>query len=290
MNLVTVDLIKKLRKITGASIIDCKNSLISSKGNIEDAITFLRKEGMKFFSKRENNKENGLINLSISNDNKRISIVEINSQTDFVARQNELLQFSESLLKCSLDKRTDNLNDLIECKVNNKYIKDIQLDLITKFKENISINNLKYKEINDGIIGFYLHKRNDVNNTLVVTMIKCDEVNNTKLIIANDIAIQILANDPEFIYKENISQNRIDKEKEIFFEYVKKNFLNKPYNVLQKIVNGKLEKFIKEKTITEQFFIRDEKISVLKLLENNNMKIDYFLKFKVGNTYIKKSS
>lgn len=257
-------LIKELRARTGSGIIECKNALIKSKGNIEKSIDYLRKIGRLSAVKKAINKTlQGSIFLDINND---VGVMlELNSETDFVAENKEFIMFGKKVVNTAI------LNQINDIDILRKKCEEERVELVLKVKENISINRLAFIK-NKHIIS-YLHR----NRIGVLAIIK-DCQNQLKL--SKQIAMHIASNKPEYLTPEEIPQDVIDREYKIQSKIVQR--MNKQQLVSDKIVKGKMNKFKNEVSLLKQYFILDPKKTIEELIKENNIEIFSFLRFEVG--------
>lgn len=260
---INLALIKKLRKITDAGILECKKSLINSNGNIELAIINLRKSGKTKAIKKNNFfTKHGMIFIKLVN--KQAAMIELNCQTDFVAQNKYFQDFGNKILSFIIDYPTNDINHL------KKIFEDKKNILISKLGENIKINkiiNIYGKELN-----YYLH-----NNMKIGVII---DVKNMNKELSKKIAMHIAANKPEYIYPDDISQDRLNYEEDIQREISNK--ISKKDFIAKKILNGKMQKFKEEISLICQKFIFDTKKTVNQILKENNSKINNFVRFEIG--------
>ena len=275
--------VKELRDVTGAGMQDCKNALKENDNNIEKSIEYLRKKGvLKAAKKSSRDAAEGLI--IFGEDKNTISLTEINSETDFVAKNEEFINFCKQISDKST--KANNLDDLNNTKINGITIKDLIVSLVSKIGENIKLRRFKKILKENFKSAFYVH--NKVNNNLgkIVSVIKYNSKNNNSEQLATNICMHIAAMSPMALNEDNLESDFINKEKKIIEEQIDKN--GKKPEILEKIVKGKLNKVISENTLLNQKWVIDQELTVNQAIENFNkeysdsFEILDFIKFKVG--------
>lgn len=250
-------LIKKLRKITGAGIINCKKALIENNYNIQSAIDNMRKLGQIEYKKKSNDIcKNGIITAGISQDQKYGALIEINCETDFVAKNNQFLKFSQKILNYTILKKIENI------KIIKKKFKQKTTEIFLQTKEKIKIQRFKY--LKGDMINYYLH------GSKIGVIISTNKTNqNTK-----HIAMHIAANKPEYFSLKHIPKNIFDHEFNIQLEIAKKNKKNKKFE--KKIAYEKTKKILQEISLIHQKFLMNQKETVNEFLIKNKIKIINF--------------
>ena len=278
-----LDSIKKLREITGVGFSDCKLAVTETSGDIEKSIEYLRKKGIAKASKKMSRvAADGLILLSEGGGS--ITAIEINSETDFVAKNKDFISFCKEVADINFKNKAD-LNKLKKSKMKNgKTVEENLITLISKIGEKITIRRSKYFN-NDGKNFYYVHNSQEKNIGKVISIVKLSNNNQKNLQdVGSKLAMHIAAQAPISINSDGISKNVLDKELEIIKEELK-NTGKKP-DMVEKIANGKIKKFISENTLLNQAWIMDTKMTVNQFLNqySNNGKIDIidFVRFKVG--------
>ena len=279
-----LDNIKKLRELTGVGFKDCKSALDETKGNIEKSIEFLRKKGIAKASKKMSRTASEGLAL-VKEDNNEISIIEINSETDFVAKNNDFISFCKELSEINFLTK-GNLDILNETKMNNgTSVKDNLVNLIAKIGEKITIRRANFFNNKQGLNFFYVHSAIEKNIGKIISLVKIEGVIKGKNDeIGNKIAMHITASNPLAINKDGIKKEIIDKELEI----IKAEITNsgKPQEMADKISKGKISKFISDNTLLDQIWIMDPKKKVSDILKenkvSNEIKVLDFVRYKVG--------
>ena len=279
-----LDNIKKLREMTGVGFKDCKLALDESKGNIEKSIEFLRKKGIAKASKKMNRTASEGLALVKEKEGK-ISIIEINSETDFVAKNQDFINFCKELSEINFITKSD-LNKLNETKMSNGLlVKDNLVNLIAKIGEKITIRRANYFDNSNGMNFFYVHSAIEKGIGKIISVVKIDGVKKgSNDEIGTKLAMHIAASNPLAIDKDNIDQTIIDKELEI----IKAEITNtgKPADMAEKISKGKIMKFLNDNSLLNQLWIMDPKKKVSDILKENSLdkqlKILEYIRYKVG--------
>ncbi len=278
-----LDNIKKLREITGVGFSDCKLAITETNGDIEKSIEYLRKKGIAKASKKMSRvAADGLILVNEKDGN--ISIIEINSETDFVAKNKDFISFCKEISNINFINKAD-LDKLNKSKMNNdKTVEENLITLISKIGEKITIRRSKYFN-NNGKNFFYVHNSSEKNIGKVISIVKLSSDNNQNLDkVGNKLAMHIAAQAPIAINDDGINKDILKKELEIIKEELKNS--GKKSEMIEKIANGKIKKFISENTLLNQTWIMDTKITVSSFLKqysnDGEIKVIDFVRFKVG--------
>ena len=279
-----LDNIKKLREMTGVGFKDCKVALDETKGDIEKSIEFLRKKGIAKASKKMSRTASEGLAL-VKEENGQISIIEINSETDFVAKNQDFINFCKELSDINFTAK-GNLDKINESKMDNgTSVKDSLVNLIAKIGEKITIRRTNYIDNDSGSNFFYVHSAIDKNIGKIISVVKLDGIIKGKNDeIGAKVAMHIAASNPLAIDKDGIDKNIIEKETEI----IKAEIINsgKPAEMAEKISKGKISKFLNENSLLNKLWIMDPKKKVLDVLKENSIdkeiKILDFIKYKVG--------
>ncbi|MDR1012312.1 MAG: translation elongation factor Ts [Coxiellaceae bacterium] len=272
--MIDISLIKKLRETTGISMMGCKKALEESQNNFEEALTIVRKsEYTRVVKKIDRVTREGIIAIKVSDDYKKAIMIEINCETDFAAKDKLLLEFASIIASDGINRQ---INDL-ESFINLPSVIEKREVLVAKIGENVTIRRIKTIVI-DGknVIGSYLH-----SNRIGVLV----ELSTNNFDFARDLAIHIAAYNPIVVLPENLPQELINKEKEIYFAQLQNS--GKPEDVL-KITNDKIKKFIDESVLIKQPFIKNPEFLIEDLLQQTHSKIIDFSRFEVGEGIEKK--
>ena len=280
-----LDKVKKLRELTGVGFKDCKNALDENNGDIEKSIEFLRKKGIaKANKKMQRIAADGLV--CIFEKENKFSIIEINTETDFAAKNNKFIKFAEEISRLALV-NSGKMNDILISKMENKKnVKDNLISLITSIGEKITFRRCDFIESGKFINFSYTHSalKKNVGKIGVLLSLRTTKTKNELLEIGKQLAMQIAALSPLAIDKEGLDQKVLQKEKEIIIDQLKNT--GKDSKIVDKIAVGKLNKFISENTLLNQEWVMDPKKKVRDVLKEatNKGKIEVikFVRFKVG--------
>ena len=278
-----LDNIKKLRELTGVGFKDCKSALDETNGDIEKSIEFLRKKGIAKASKKmTRTASEGLVLLK--EEKGQVSIIEINSETDFVAKNEDFIKFCKELSEINFECK-GNIEKIEDSKMANKIIvKDNLVNLIAKIGEKITIRRANFFDNRLGLNFYYVHAAVEKNIGKIISIVKIDGLNEKRLDLGTKIAMHITASNPIAIHKDEIKKDLIQKELEI----IKAEVMNsgKPAEIAEKISKGKIAKFLDENSLLNQVWIMDPKKKVSDILKENKIekeiKILDFVKYKVG--------
>ena len=275
--------IKKLREITGVGFKDCKVALSENNGDVEKSIEYLRKKGIAKASKKMSRvAAEGLVLLN--EDQGCISVIEINSETDFVAKNKDFIFFCKEISEINLKNKGD-INVLNSSKMKNGDTVQANLvALISKIGEKITIRRSKYFD-NNGLNFSYVHNSLEKNVGKVISIVKLEKNKSNELQqIGNKLAMHVAAQAPIAIDEKGINKQILDKELEIIKEELKNS--GKKDDMIEKIAAGKMRKFISDNTLLNQIWIMDTKLKVNQVLKQNSnndeIKILDFIRFKVG--------
>ena len=279
--MVTAQQVKSLREKTGAGMMDCKKVLTETNGDMDKAIELLRERGIaKAAKKSDRVAAEGIVAACVSDDKKVGAVVEVNAETDFVAKDDEFKAFVSDVVKQIVEKNPKDVEELLEQKSiaeNDKTVSEVLTNKIATIGENISIRRFKRFE-SDGMVESYIHGDGKIG--VLVNMKNPDSE------LGKDICMQIAAAKPEYLDENNVPKEVVEKETEI----MKAQVINegKPENIADKIVQGKLKKFYSEVCLLDQEFVKDSDIKVRKLLENKNNDVTEFVRFEKGEGIEKK--
>ena len=276
--------IKKLREITGVGFKDCKIALDENQGDIEKSIEFLRKKGIAKASKKMSRTASEGLAL-VQEAEGKISIIEINSETDFVAKNENFITFCKELSEINFLTKA-NLKKLENTKMKNgTLVKDNLVNLIAKIGEKITIRRANFFDNSKGQNFFYVHSAIEKNIGKIVSIVKIDGITKDKNEdLGIKIAMHIAASSPLAIDKEGIDKKIVDKELEIIRAEIENS--GKPPQMVEKISNGKISKFLNDNSLLNQIWIMDSKKKVSDILKENSLEkklsILEFVRYKVG--------
>ncbi len=259
MTKITAAEVNKLRKQTGAGMMDCKKALVESEGNFENAIDYLRKKGQKVATKRAGKEASeGVVIAKTTDDKKFGCIVAINCETDFVAKNQDFIDFVSSVMDVALANSPKTIEELKAIKLNGRTVDETIMDQIGKIGEKIELSS--YEIIEDALVSAYNHQGNKLATLLGVNKDNIEKVEQ----IGHELAMQVAAMAPVAVDKDDVEQKIIDKEIEIGKELARQE--GKPEAMVEKIAMGKLNKFFKENTLLNQQFVRDTKKTIREYL------------------------
>ena len=279
--MVTASLVKELREKTGAGMMDCKKVLTETDGDMEKAIELLRERGIAKAAKKSGRvAAEGLVEAYIAEDGKSGAVVEVNSETDFVAKNEEFKTFVQNVAKQVLETNPKDVEELLaqEAKFETgKTVQEVLVEKIATIGENMNIRRFERFE-SEGLVEKYIH--GDGKIAVLVNMKKGDKE------VAKDICMQIAAARPEYVKRDEVPQERVNKEMEI----LKVQTMNegKPEAIAEKIVMGRIGKFYEEICLVDQAFVKDPNMKVSELLKQKDAEVVEFARFEKGEGIEKK--
>ncbi len=272
---ITASLVKELRERTGAGMMDCKKALNEADGDIEVAIEEMRKSGAANAAKKAGRiAAEGII--SVKQSDKSVIILEINCETDFVAKDENFLNFTDSVLDVIDTQDPTDVEALMGLSVGGQTIEEANQQLIAKIGEKITVRRFE-KLTSEAQVGSYLH-----GNRIGVIV----EVEGGDEALAKDLAMHIAASKPVCISEEQVAQDILDKEKEIFSAQAEES--GKPAEIIEKMVTGRIKKFLKEITLLGQPYVKDPDQTIEKFLKSANASVLSFRRYEVGEGIEKK--
>jgi elongation factor Ts len=271
-------LVKDLRERTGAGMMECKKALVETNGDIDLAAEYLRKAGAAKADKKSSRvAAEGRIAMRSDASAGRHVLLEVNSETDFVAKDDNFRAFVERVAEVVLSQRPANVEALMRLSVDGRTVEDLRLELVTKVGENISVRRFDVVE-SRGNVGAYLHGAR-------IGVLVDVEGGNAEL--ARDLAMQVASLAPRYVANDDVPKALLDKEREIILAQTAEE--KKPPEIIAKMVEGKLRKVVDEMTLTGQVFVKDDKKRVRDLLAANKAKVKAFRRYEVGEGIEKKS-
>lgn len=266
MTQITAAMVKELRERTGQGMMDCKKALEKSGGDIEKAIDDMRAAGaIKAASKAGNIAAEGAIAVKVADDNKSAVLLEVNSQTDFLALQDDFKAFVAQCLDVAMADPAMDSEALIAAQ------ESAREALIAKTGENVNIRRLA--RVEGDVLGAYLHG-NRIGAVVVM--------NGGDVELARDVAMHVAASNPQFLDPTQVPEEEIAKEKEIFMSLNEDKIKGKPDNIVEKMVGGRIRKFLADSSLVEQDFVKDPEVTVGKLVEKAGASIVSYVRFEVG--------
>ena len=270
--MITANMVKELREQTGAGMLDCKKALTETNGNMEEAITWLREKGISKAAKKQTRIAAEGLALAKVEGNKAV-IVEVNSETDFVAKNPEFTGLVNDIADAILNSSVSTIEDAMKLEINGTSIENMVIDKTATIGEKLSFRRfeLVVKEDNQ-VFGTYSHMGGKIVTLAVL------EGNDTE--VAKDVAMQIAAMKPLYLDKDSVPSERVEKERNILTEQAENEGLDS--NRIPMIVNGRLNKFYEEVCLLDQGFVKENKMKVSKYVESKNMKVLSFVRYEVG--------
>lgn len=271
MTSITASMVKELRERTGLGMMDCKKALSEASGDMEKAIEDLRKaSGLKAAKKASRVAAEGVVMVKVSGDGNRGVILEVNSETDFVARDENFLRFAGEALEIAYNENEASVEMLLS-----KGLEESRQALVQKIGENVSvrrIERLSFENANQGIVESYVH--NNAKIGVLISLKGGDEA------LARDIAMHIAAVNPLVVRPEDVPEDVLAKESEIYAAQARES--GKPDEIVEKMISGRLRKFVSEVSLLEQQFVKDPESTIRNLLEEVGADIVQFVRYEVG--------
>ena len=271
MTTITASMVKELRERTGLGMMDCKKALSDADGDMEKAIEDLRKaSGLKAAKKASRVAAEGVVMTKISEDGNRGVIVEVNSETDFVARDENFLDFAKKTLDSAFEEDKASVEELLE-----KGLEVSRQALVQKIGENINLRRLErlnFENANQGIVESYVHNNGKIG--VLISLQGGDEA------LARDIAMHVAAVNPMVVRPEDVPEDILAKESEIYSAQARDS--GKPEEIVEKMISGRLRKFVAEVSLLEQQFVKDPETTIRELLKEVGADIVQFVRYEVG--------
>lgn len=278
MAAITVALIKELRERTGVGMMDCKKVLTETDGDIEGAIENLRKAGAAAAAKKAGRiAAEGLIVQAGSDDGSVLALLEINSETDFVAKDEGFKAFAAEVAQAVITHQPADIDALNAASVSAGSVEEARQALITKIGENVSVRRFERVSADGGTLGVYLHGAR-------IGVIAKLQGGSTEL--ARDVAMHVAASNPSCVSDADMPADVLEKEKDIFVAQARES--GKPDNIIEKMIEGRMKKFLKENTLLGQPFVKNPDQSVAQLLKDADASVVSFYRFEVGEGIAKK--
>lgn len=271
---IAAELVKKLREKIGCGFMECKKALTETNGNLDKAIEVLRKAGAaKAEKKSDRAASQGIVLIKTSPDNKVGFMVEINCETDFVANDANFKKFGQDVIETGFAAKASDLDNLLNLviKESGQTITAARQALIAQIGENIQVRRMALLKSDAGVIGAYSHS-GKAGSLLQLSI--------ADLELAKDLAMHVVGLKPQCVSAKDLNPELVNKEKEIYLAQVIQT--GKPANIAEKIVAGKLEKFISENTLLGQQFVKDPNVKIADLLKNKKAEVIGFVRFSLG--------
>ena len=271
MKISAID-VKKLRALTNAGMMDCKKALVESQGDFQKAKLVLKKKGQsKADSKSGRVAAHGRVSIEIEESKHLALILEINCETDFAAKDDQFVEFSNQISNLLVNEKIENIDQLLNSSISGfERVEDFRKSVVAKLGENITIRRFK-RIFYQGTLGSYIHSNK------IAALVDLD-INDKNL--AKDLAMHVAASKPQYIAQTDIPKEIIDGESRILRLHAEQE--GKPKEIIEKIVNGKLNKYLNEITLLGQEYIKDSDLNVSQLLKKSNATVDLFVRYEVG--------
>lgn len=271
---ITAAAVNELRQKTGVGMMDCKKALVECEGDMEKAIDYLREKGQKIASKRSDRDASEGCVLSATNQDKTFgAVIMINCETDFVAKNEDFVKFTHNILETAINAKAKNAGEVNQLVIDGSTVENLIVDQIAKIGEKIEISH--YEVLEAPVVYAYIHPGNRLASLLSMSKTGFDEK-------GHDVAMQIAAMAPLALNKDAVSADIIEKELEVYRVQIREE--GKLENMVEKIAEGKLNKFFKENTLLSQDFIKDSKKTVLQYLQegDKDLTVTAFYRFMLG--------
>jgi elongation factor Ts len=282
---ISAQLVKELREMTGAKMMDCKKALVETDGNIEKAVEFLREKGLADAAKKSGRvAAEGIVKTYITEDKKAGAVVEFNCETDFVAINEEFVAFADKLAEIVGTTSVTTVEELLNEKIEGETtISESLKALIAKLGENMSVRRFTKFAIENGLVKSYIHGGGRIG---VLVEVACDKDSEIVDEVAKEVCMQIAASNPLFLSKDDVDTESMEKEKEIY----RVQALNegKPEKIVEKMVVGRIQKYFKEVCLLEQPWVKDSDKSIIKFIEEKSkevgspIKVTKFVRYERG--------
>ena len=290
---ITASMVKELREMTGAGMMDCKKALNETNGDMDAAIEFLRKNGQAKAEKKAGRIAAEGIVKAVVKDDKVAAIVEVNSETDFVAKNEEFQGFVDAVVNQVADSDAADMDAFMAeawAADTTKTVKDALIEKVAVIGENLNIRRFE-KIVTDGCVVDYIHGGGRIG---VLIEAEADVVNDEIKKCLKNVAMQVAAMSPKYTSRAEVSQEYMDHEKEILLAAAKKENPEKPENIIEKMIIGRLNKELKEICLLDQAYLQDSDLTVAKYVEkvakenNANVTVKRFVRFETGEGIEKK--
>lgn len=268
--MISAKVVKELREMTGAGMMECKKALTKTDGDIEKAVEYLREKGLASAAKKAGRvAAEGLVKTYVTEDGKQASIVEVNCETDFVALNEQFAQFAENLAKFVITSSATTVEELLAEKFDGeKTVQETLTNLIATLGENMTVRRFKKFSVESGAIQGYVHGGGRIG---VIVEAVCETESPVVAEVAKELCMQVAAANPLFLSEADVDQQSIEKEKEIY----RVQALNegKPENIVEKMVEGRIKKYYKEVCLLDQPWVKDGDKSVSKLVAEKSKEV-----------------
>ena len=270
---ITAALVKELRERTGAGMMDCKKALAACEGDMDKAIDFLREKGLAAAAKKAGRiAAEGVVGSFVCSECGAGAVVEVNCETDFVAKTDNFKALVASIAKHIVKTNPADLDALLASEMDGKTVNDVVTEAIAKIGEKITVRRFARYANKDGVVAAYIHMGGKIG--VLVNM------NGGNLELGKDVAMQVAAANPSYLDRKQVPTAELDHEKEVLAEKAKNE--GKPQNIIEKMLVGQVNKYYKQVCLVDQDFVKDDSLTVGKLLKQNNAEVVEFTRFQMG--------
>lgn len=293
--MISAKMVKELRELTGAGMMDCKKALTETDGDMEKAVDFLREKGLAAAAKKSSRiAAEGIVAEAMAEDAKSGILVEINCETDFVAKNEDFKSFANDVAKQALVSEAADLEAFLGeawLADTSKTVKDMVTAQVAVIGENINIRRFEKLNAADGCVACYIHGGGSLG---VMVYGKTDVVNDDIKTCLRNVAMQVAAMDPKYVSRDEVPADYIEHEKEILMAQAKEENPNKPENIIEKMITGRLNKEMKEICLLDQAYVQDGDVTVAQYVANTgkangaDLSVVKFVRFKTGEGLEKK--
>ena len=281
--MISAQAVKELRDKTGAGMMDCKKALTQAEGDMEKAIDVLREKGLASAAKKSGRvASEGVIATFVSEDMKNASMIELNCETDFVSANADFIKLANGIAKVAAENTVENLDEVKALPYEGATVQDAVTTLIAKLGENMNLRRYEKIEAPEGLVSSYIHMGGKIG---VLVQVKSENVNSQVATVARDVAMHVAALNPLFLDNTSVDADTIEREKEIY----RVQALNegKPAKIVEKMVDGRINKFFKEVCLVDQMFVKNPDLSIQAFVNQEakklgNIELVKFVRFEKG--------
>ncbi len=281
--MISAQAVKELRDKTGAGMMDCKKALTQAEGDMEKAIDVLREKGLASAAKKSGRvASEGVIATFVSEDMKNASMIELNCETDFVSANADFVKLANGIAKVVAENTVENLDEVKALPYEGATVQDAVTTLIAKLGENMNLRRYEKIEAPEGLVSSYIHMGGKIG---VLVQVKSENVNNEVATVARDVAMHVAALNPQFLDNSSVDADTIEREREIY----RVQALNegKPAKIVEKMVDGRINKFFKEVCLVDQMFVKNPDLSIQAFVNQEakklgNIELVKFTRFEKG--------
>lgn len=278
--MITAGQVKELREATGVGMMECKKALEECQGDMKKALTYLREKGLAKAAKKSGRvAAEGVVAFTISNDHKEAAIIELNCETDFAGKNQSFREMSKQLTELVLTKKLQSVDDVKNSKLSNGHkVEDDLVNLVSTIGENINLRRVQYVSVSNGFIVGYNHMQGKIGTLVIVEGSKDDK----GMEVASDVAMHVAAAAPRYLERSQVSAGELEEERKILRKQILEQ--GKPEQMVDKILEGQMNKFYADACLLDQPFVKEPKLSVSQYLKNASAahKLTKFVRFQLG--------